>query len=59
MYSVYASDITKAKGKQDVNLNIFNANFEHDKRFFYSFIDASKAQRLLANLLGHLWPVVL
>ena len=43
MYSVYASDITKAKGKQDVNLNIFNANFEHDRRFFYSFIDALKA----------------
>ena len=34
MYSVYASDITKAKGKQDVNLNIFNANFEHDKGSF-------------------------
>ena len=43
MYSVYASDITKAKGKQDVNLNIFNVNFEHDRRFFYSFIDALKA----------------
>ena len=25
MYSVYESDITKAKGKQDVYLNIFNA----------------------------------
>ena len=24
MYSVYESDITKAKGKQDVYLNIFN-----------------------------------
>ena len=43
MYSVYASDITKAKGKQDVNLNIFNENFEHDKRFFYRFIDSLKA----------------
>ena len=43
MYSVYASDITRAKGKQDVDLNIFNENFEHDKRLFYNFMDSLKA----------------
>ena len=26
MYSVYASDITKAQGKQEVDLNILNEN---------------------------------
>ena len=26
LYSVYASDITKAQGKQDVYLNVFNEN---------------------------------